>query len=219
MPAELASVCTQGIKKDGTEYRYPQSKSVQPIPLDTIGFMGCYYNDHGVNLQYDFGAIERQPETTTWMRYYLHEKPDGLVLFHCNAGSMFGPPCYYLPVGHQHEVTRIAARIHARLHRDGHEVSRMSWVDLPGLGKAQMDQITATYHVSGGLPLLCELPSGASNAPMSCDQMLDIGLISLEELFEHALHDGLRPYEYRAKILKQLATKPTGNPATPGTKP
>jgi hypothetical protein len=57
--------------------------------------------------------------------------------------------------------------------------------------------------VCGGLPALCELPFGSEAWPMSCDEMLEIGLLSLEEYFEHAVFDGLRPYEFRAKVNKQ----------------
>jgi hypothetical protein len=47
--------------------------------------------------------------------------------------------------------------------------------------------------------MLCEFPHGGDNAPFTCEQMLDIGLITLEETLHYAHTDGLRPYEWWEK--------------------
>lgn len=66
-PAGLGQRCQQGIAADGTRYKYPSAKNVFPIPPEKTAFMGGYYNDAGVNLQYDFCMQRRQPETVAWM--------------------------------------------------------------------------------------------------------------------------------------------------------
>ncbi|MHC4716092.1 MAG: M14 family zinc carboxypeptidase [Planctomycetota bacterium] len=204
-PSELVQACTQGIAADGTPYTYPASKAIQPIPPAQTALMGAYYNDSGVNLQYDFCAVQRQPETTAWMAYYLRQRPDAVVVWHCNAGSLIGPPEAYLPVGHQHEINRIGAVVRRRLVGEGYPVGRLSWVDLPGMGKPAMNQVSAVYHVCGALPILCELPGGAEPNVLSCDQLLDIGLLTIEEILDHAHCDGLRPYEFWQKVKGRLS--------------
>jgi hypothetical protein len=205
MPDELYARLTHGVAKDGTAFTYPENKKYFPVPPEKMLFMGCYFNDAGVNLQYDFTSVQRQPETTAWMEYYLRERPDGVVIWHCNGGSMIDTPDYYLPVGHQHTISRIGGAVRARLLRDGHEIGRMSWGALPGFGKPFLTQMAATYLVCGGLPIMCELPCGTKNFFFTPDAMLDIGLITLEEILFFAHRDGLRPYELWDKVKKKLA--------------
>jgi hypothetical protein len=208
VPDGLYNVCTHGVRKDGEKYLYPQHKAISPIPPDEVAFMGTYMNDAGVNLQYDFCMPHRQPETVAWMEYYLKEKPDGILIWHCNAGSMIGPPSYYLPPGHQHEESRIGGAVRARLLREGYPIGRMSWAGLPGLGKPFLTQMEATYHSCGAMPIMCELPAGTESYPFTCDEMLDIGLITIEEVLFYAHTDGLRPYESWEKVKKRMQKTP-----------
>jgi hypothetical protein len=202
-PATLLDRLVLGVRRDGEPYRYPEAKCQFPIPPEDVAFMGAYYNDAGVNLQYDFTTVTRQPETVAWMIYYLLERPDGLLICHCNAGSMIDVPEYYLPPGHQHLLSRLGGAVRSRLLREGFAIGRTSLGTLPGLGKPFLSQIGATYHVCGGTPLLCEFPIGTREYFFTPDQMLDIGLITLEEVLEFAHRDGFRPYEVREKILKR----------------
>lgn len=201
---ELAAVCTHGIRKDGEKYAYPAHKALSHIPPEETSFMGTYFNDNGVNLQYDFCVPHRQSETIAWMEYYLEEKPDGVLIWHCNAGSMIGPPNYYLPVGHQHEESRIGGAVRNRLLREGYGIGRMSWAGLPGLGKPFMGQMDAVYHACGAMPVMCELPIGVQSQPFSCEEMLEIGLITIEEVLFYAHTDGLRPYENWENVKRKM---------------
>ena len=203
-PHKLCSRSNQGVALDGTKFEYPASKTLFPMPPEKMAFMGAYYNDNGVNLQYDVFIPRHQPETLAWMDYYLAERPDGVLIWHCNGGSLMGPPEYYLPPGFQHECSRLAGALRARLLREGFAAGRMSWAGLPGMGKPGFNQMAAVYHVCGALPLMCELPAGNDLTPMTCDQMLDIGLLTIEETLIYAHDDGLRPYEWWRKVKRRL---------------
>jgi len=200
-PRELFMRCTQGVASDGTKYTYPAVKAVFPIPPDKTAFMGSYYNDAGVNLQYDFCEIERQPETVAWMHYYREEKPDGALIFHCDGGSIISLMPYFAPPGYQHEAARLGGAVRNRLLAEDIPIGRLSWAGLPSLGKPFLDQVNATYLVSGCLPLLCELPAGS---PYTLDQLLDIGLLTIEETLRYAHMGGLRPYENWEKVKAKL---------------
>ena len=206
-PAGLLDRCTFGVAGDGKPYQYLAMKNRFPIPPDQTQFMGAYFNDAGVNLQYDFSQPERQPETVAWMKYYLAERPDGVLVMHGNAGTLIGPPDAHLPEGYQHEVSRLGGAVRQRLLRDGLPAARMSWAGLPGLGKPGLNQCSAIYHVCGALPVLCEFPTGAAPAVMTAETMLDIGLIVLEEFLLYAHRDGLRPYEWREKAMRTWEAK------------
>jgi hypothetical protein len=166
--------------------------------------MGSYFNDLGYNLQYDYTTVERQPETKTWMRYYLDERPDGVVIWHCDSGSMISAPESFLPEGYQHQTSRIGGAVRQRLIHEGYRIGRLSWAGLVGMGTHYLSQMNAVYHNSGALPIMCEAPAGAVHNPMTCDELLDIGLITIEEILVYAHNDGLRPYELWTKVKKQL---------------
>jgi hypothetical protein len=204
VPDALYSVCTNGTKKNGEKYSYPAHKAISPIPPEETAFMGTYFNDAGVNLQYDFCMPHRQSETIAWMEYYLAEKPDGVLVWHCNAGSMIGPPSFYVPVGCQHEESRLGGAVRNRLLHEGYGIGRMSWAGLPGLGKPVFTQTDAVYHTCGATPIMCELPVGSQSFPFTCEEMLDIGLLTIEEVLLFAHTDGLRPYEFWEKTKQAL---------------
>jgi len=197
--AALYSRLTMGVNEDGSPSMYPENKKRYPEPK--MSYLGSYFNDNGYNLHYDFCEIERQAETKAWMQYYLEEKPDAVVAWHCDSGSMISSPPALLPVGFQHQVSRIGGVVKQSLSRKGYDVTRLSWAQLPGMGKDNLTQIEAIYHNCGALPLLCELPAGTDIKPFTADEMLDIGLLTLEELLFFGLKDGFRPYEYRQKII------------------
>jgi hypothetical protein len=188
------------LNPDGSTGSYRGQKAFFPLDPSRVGYLGSYYNDSGVNLQYDVFQEKPQPETKAWMSYYRQMRPDAVVNFHCDAGSIMGYPDHYLPVGFQHLFSRIAGQVMARLVGEKLPVRRLSWAEMPGLGKPFLDQNTAIYHASGALPLMVELPGGGgTESPWTLDTLLDCGLLTLEEIFSAAHMDGLRPYMTRAK--------------------
>lgn len=166
-PSALYSRFTLGVQKDGSPFAYPANKRQYPVRLAEVAYLGSYYNDAGRNLHYDFCETERQPETKAWMDYYRGEKPDAVVAWHCDGGSIISFPPAILPVGFQHQVSRISGAVRQGLRRKGYDIDRLSWAQLPGLGKDNLTQIEAIYQVCGALPLLCELPAGADNRPFT----------------------------------------------------
>ena len=61
--------------------------------------------------------------------------------------------------------------------------------------------------VCGSLPVMCELPTGFGKDAPTFDQMLDIGLLTIEEILAHAHTDGLRPYELWQKVKKTIYSR------------
>lgn len=202
-PSEFNRRTNDGVASDGTKYTYPSMKSVFPIPPEETAFMGTYFNDNGVNLQYDFCMPERQPETLAWMKHYLEEKPDGVLIFHCDQGSLVTCPPSYVPPGYQHEISRLGGAIRDRLLSRGFDITRASWAGLPSLGKPILDQFSAVYLSSGAMGIICELPNCSKEGQFTPEQLLDIGLISIETTLLYAHRDGLRPYETWEKVKNQ----------------
>ncbi len=199
LPNELSIRLTNGIAKDGTKYVYPDHKHIFPIPPEKTAFMGCYFNDAGVNLEFDFTSPRRQPETMAWMDYYLDERPDAVLDLHCNAGSLVYSSG--ITSGHLAEVSRLAGAVRSRLLKEKLLVPRMGRLSWEGLEcKPMLSQHQAIFYVCGATPILIELPIGMAMWPVTCSDMLDIGLITIEESLEYAHHDGMRPYEFYEKV-------------------
>ncbi len=202
-PAELIGQLLRGVAKDGSDMPYPDFKTRFPIDPASVAYMGTYFNDAGVNLQYDFCQVERQPETRAWMQCYLEEKPDAVLNYHTDAGSMLQDVGASLPQGYQAEAQRIGAVVQQRMAKEGFKTRRLSWTGKPDVAPV-LNQNDAIWHVCGALPLLCEMPAGFDYRPMTLDEIVDIGLIALEELLYYAHTDGLRPYEVWSKVRYRL---------------
>jgi hypothetical protein len=108
-----------------------------------------------------------------------------------------------VPVGYQHEISRLGGAVRDRLISNGYNITRAAWAGLPSLGKPTLDQFSAIYQNCGAMGIICELPNCFAGSPFSPDQVLDIGLITIETTLLYAHRDGLRPYETWEKINPQ----------------
>ena len=199
LPNDLSAALTHGVAKDGSKYTYPDHKHMFPIPPEKTAFMGCYFNDAGINLEFDFTSARHQPETIAWMEYYLDERPDAVLDFHCNSGSLVMSSG--VTSGHLAEVSRLAGAVRSRLLKENLLVPKMGRLSWEGLDcRPMLTQQQAIFYVCGATPVLIELPIGMEMWPVTCSDMLDIGLIAIEESLEYAHHDGMRPYEFFEKV-------------------
>jgi len=190
---ELCQFVHMGTWKDGRPIVYPDHKAIWPLPLAEVGFLGAYFNDRGVNLQYDSCVPHRQPETTAWMQYYLDERPDCVLICHSNAGSLMGNPDTFLPVPFQHQQSRVAGLVRQYIFDHGQRAGRTTYAQLPDFGTPNFNQHCGVYHTCGALPLMCEFPCGLPGRPYTMDECLDIGLLVLEAICFFANRDGFRP--------------------------
>lgn len=195
VPHELYSCFTFGIDRDGRKLPYAYSKTVLPLDPATMQLLGSYFNDNGQNLQYDFCLSPRQPETETWIRYCLEEKPDAMMIMHCDNGSMLSVASHILPPGLQSIVNRLGGAVYHRLRSEGFAVRRATYGNLPDFGLNMLDQVGATYLTCGTTPFLTEFPAGSGMRKFSPDELLDIGLITIEEVLCFAHREGFRPGE------------------------
>ena len=196
LPDGLDRVLNEGMYRHGATYPYPLCKRTFPIPVGEAIHLGSYYNDHGINLQYDVFREALQPETLAWMRCYRDERPDAVLNFHCDNGSMIHAPSA-VPEALRAVALRLGGAVMQRLTGEGYRTLPTSWEGASEPVPA-MTQNAAIWHVSGALPLLCELPDGMG-VPMTPDELLDVGLIAIEETLDFARTHGVRAYENLTK--------------------
>lgn len=179
----------QGVTKDGELLRWPEVKRWQPVPLDMVELLGAYYNDRGVNIEHDDFVVSPGPETRSLLELAKEEKPDVVVVFHgCgNAPTLLGPD-RYLPEPYQARQAHLESVILWRLQREGFAPVPPRVEAVRGFGLH-----LALFMVSGCVPLCFELPHGLSMKPFTFDDIIDIGLIGLEELMAFGRGFNLRP--------------------------
>jgi len=189
---EEYQLVTQGTWKNGERLRYPHSKQFWPVPPEKVGMMGSYYNDAGYNLVYDHGfGPHCQPETAGLIEFLQEEMPDCVLCSHTNNGNLVQQTSCFVPEHYRHRVVQIGGVVGARNYREG-----MKKYGLPRLFYPftfyQTDMI---YHVCGALSFIVEFPCGWQNNPDNPDEILDIGMYTLEEVAAFGTAYGFRPRE------------------------
>ena len=181
----------QGTWNDDTLCGWPGVKRVHPMVGSRVGFLGCYFNDAGVNPMHDEFFAPMSSEAGAILRVARDEAPDWAVSLHSAdyAPELVRPA--YLPLEVQDQITRLAERY----------AKRLAGLDLPNKApsNAKPDQgdppppfnlASALYHVSGAAVFTFECPHGLRNA-RSCrvtpDQILDIQLALYESMMEGVL--------------------------------
>ncbi len=182
---------SQGVTLDGEILSWPKGKQYMPMP--ELAVLGSYYNDAGVNLVYDVAmAGDSQPETTAIVRYLREELPDCTIFSHSDKGSLVMEAGAFIPIRYKLKVNQIAALVGMGCHKAGYSQSRIPSSTINYAGEI-LYQDDIAYHASGTLPLLVEFPHGLSGDPATHEDILDIGLIVLDEIIRYGLRYGFRP--------------------------
>jgi hypothetical protein len=179
----------QGALKNGDILRWPACKEEHPRIVEKMEFLGGYYNDNGYNIQHDNIYGTRQPETEALLNLVLEEIPDLFLSFHsCDIGPRFLVPDDGIGIEYQLKQAQVSAVATNRLYNDGYEPY---WPPCVPLGRTHLQ--TAINDATGALPLLLEMPHGCVNKPYTFDQIVDIGLLVIEELLLVGQSAGYRP--------------------------
>lgn len=187
---------SQGGWTSGELLQWPTSSLHHPIPLDRIKPpLGSYFNDAGVNLVYDTPlAGGCQPETAALLRLLRDEMPDCVLCSHSNNGSLVEAPSSFIPRRFRQRQLQIGALVGARCQREGKAKHQIPTRTETYAGQV-FYEADLVYHACGALPLLVEFPWGYQNVPDTHDEVLDIGLLALEEIIAFGVAYGFRPPE------------------------
>jgi hypothetical protein len=182
----------QGLQADGTPLKGRKVKEIQPIPPESMQFLGGYYNGKGVNLQHDdFFGPELAPENQAIARLFRREIPDSFLSCHAHGApaAMLVPNAYLAP-GYQRRQVEAAGFILAKLHERG----------IPFLPPEQIVTPPWSFyfqtwlsHMTGATPLLFEFCHGLRVRPCPLETILESGFTVLEAWLDHTLLFGARP--------------------------
>ena len=179
----------QGTHADHRFCGWPECKRLHPMRGGA--FLGCYFNDDGVNPMHDEFFAPMGPEAPAILRLAKSEAPDIAVSLHSHAAA----PTILRPAWTPLETQERARLLGEQLVR-GLEARGLPAGKLPGVGAetgpicAPFNLTSALHHICGCLAITFECPHGLRDAD-ACrvDQrrIVDIQLTLYEILFEHAL--------------------------------
>jgi hypothetical protein len=179
----------QGTWKDDTFCDWPQCKRRHPMAGDDIGFLGCYFNERGVNPMHDEFFAPMGPESAAFLKLAREEGPDLIVSLHSHESksAIYRPA--YTPVEIQQDIQSLARECYALLARRQLPFGSL-WETRPEGGKnpEPFNLTSALYHVSGASSFTFECSHGIrGNCEVTLDQILDIQLSLYEAMLQHEI--------------------------------
>ncbi len=181
----------QGTWTDDTFCGWPACKRQHPMVGDNVRFLGCYFNDAGVNPMHDEFFAPLGPEAPAILRVAAEEGPDLAVSLHSHEAAPSVLRTAYLPLEQQEAVRTFAERCYALLEQRSLPHGGLPGVDADkGNPPAPFNLTSALYHVSGATSFTFECPHGLSDeksCKVSLEQILDTQLTLYEAMMGWAL--------------------------------
>jgi len=184
----------QGTWSDDTFCGWPQSKRRHPMAGDDVGFLGCYFNDKGINPMHDEFFDPMGPEAPAILKVAAEEGPDLAVSLHSheNKPAVLRPA--YVTTEVQQDIRSLAERCYALLAGRGLPHGGLFEVKSEGgRNPSPFNLTSALYHISGASSFTFECPHGLeTGCRVSFEQILDIQLSLYEAMLKHEI-DKKRP--------------------------
>ena len=179
----------QGTWSDDTFCGWPQSKRRHPMAGDDVGFLGCYFNDKGINPMHDEFFDPMGPEAPAILKVAAAEGPDLAVSLHSheNKPAVLRPA--YVTVEIQQDIRSLAERCYGILAERGLPHAGLFEVKPEsGENPSPFNLTSALYHISGAGPFTFECPHGLKDGcRVSFEQILDVQLSLYEAMLRHEI--------------------------------
>ena len=184
----------QGTWSDNTFCGWPESKRRHPMAGDDVGFLGCYFNDKGINPMHDEFFDPMGPEAPAILKVAAEEGPDLAVSLHSheNKPAVLRPA--YVTVEIQQDIRSLAERCYKILAERGLPHGGFFEAKPEGGDNPSPFNLTsALYHISGASSFTFECPHGLKDGcQVDFGQILDIQLSLYEAMLRHEV-DKKRP--------------------------
>ena len=179
----------QGTWKDGTLCGWPACKRQHPMVGDNVGFLGCYFDDAGINPMHDEFFAPMGPEAPTILKVARDEGPDLVVSLHSHepAPAVLRPA--YVPIEVQQDIRSLAEKYYALLdERNLPHDSPFEASPERGKNPSSFNLTSALYHICGAGSFTFECPHGLRDGcQVTLEQILDIQLTLYEAMLQHEL--------------------------------
>lgn len=179
----------QGTWKDDTLCGWPGCKRQHPMTSDNVGFLGCYFDDAGINPMHDEFFAPMGPEAPAILKIAREEGPDLVVSLHSHESTPALLRPAYVPAEVQADVRSLAQEYYALL--DQRHLPHDSPFEVQpegGKNPSAFNLTSALHHISGAASFTFECPHGLSDGcKVTLEQILDIQLTLYEAMLRHEL--------------------------------
>jgi hypothetical protein len=180
-----------GTWSDNSIAYWPTSKRQHPRCGPEIGFLGCYFNDAGINPMHDEFFRPMGPEAPAILEVALREGPDLAVSLHSHQSRPVLLRPAYVPLEEQEKVVALAEAYYDLLDERGLPHGKPFAVK-PESGEIPVpfNLTSAIYHISGATAFTFECPHGIDHqkaCQVSLEDVLDIQLLLYEAMMRFAL--------------------------------
>jgi hypothetical protein len=179
----------QGTWSDDTFCGWPRSKRQHPMVGDNVGFLGCYFNDDGINPMHDEFFAPMGPEAPAVLKVAEEEGPDLAVSLHSHSSNPALLRPAYVTTEIQEDVRSLAESCYELLaERDLPRGSLFKVVPEGGRNPSPFNLTGAVYHISGASSFTFECPHGLKEGcQVNVEQILDIQLSLYEAMMRHEI--------------------------------
>jgi hypothetical protein len=179
----------QGTWSDGTLCGWPAVKRQHPFVGDNTGFLGCYFNDAGINPMHDEFFAPMSPEAPAILKVAREEGPDLAVSFHSHGSNPAILRPAYVTTEIQEDIRALAEEYYVLMaERSLPHANPFTVRGEGGKNPSPFNLTSALYHVSGASSFTFECPHGlTSGCQVTLEQILDIQLTLHEAMIQHEL--------------------------------
>jgi hypothetical protein len=179
----------QGTWTDDTFCDWPQCKRQHPMVGDNVRFLGCYFNERGINPMHDEFFAPMGPESAAVLKVAREEGPDLAVSLHSHESNPAVLRPAYVTTEVQQDIRSLAQECYTLLRERQLPFSSLFEARPEGGKNPESFNLTsALYHVSGAGSFTFECPHGIrGNCEVTLDQILDIQLSLYEAMLQHEL--------------------------------
>ncbi len=191
MSSQDISFWGQGTWADGTLCGWPGCKLHHPMAGNKVGFLGCYFNDNGINPMHDEFLNPMGAEAPAILKVAQAEGPDLAVSLHSHQQRPTLMRPAYVPLEIQTKVRTIATRYYRLLRGAGLEHGSVFNPQAETEKESVAFNFTsALYHVSGATAFTFECPHGTKGrnaCKVGFEQILEIQLLLYKAMMQFAL--------------------------------
>lgn len=179
----------QGTWRDGTFCSYPQCKRRHPMAGADLGFLGCYFNDAGINPMHDEFFAPMGPESRAILDLARHEGPDFALLLHSYELASGFLATSWVPADVTKSVREIAEATYRRFaERDVPCATLASLTTEAHSEPEPFNLASAVYHTSGAVSAVFECSHGTLDVcAAEFEDILETQLALYETVLEYAL--------------------------------
>jgi hypothetical protein len=181
----------QGTWADGSFCDWPACKAQHPMRAENVGFLGCYFDDAGINPMHDEFLNPMGVEAPAVLGVAQEEGPDLAVSLHSHMRAPVLLRPAYVPIEAQAQVRPLAKLYYELLDREGLPHGK-PFDPQPENGPhpAAFNLTSALHHISGATAFTFECPHGVRDEDacrVSLEQILDIQLLLYRAMMQYAL--------------------------------